>query len=339
MRKERKQPLQFRRAKLPERYWAGKYLALTCALLIGAGPVLAQRDLPTDKLLKSLTPTADVNDFAGILQPDQRDALEARCRALREKTGAQLAVVTLKSLAGGQIDDFAEKLYKRWGIGEKGKDNGILLLVAIEDHKARIEVGYGLEPILPDALAGRILTEQLFPAFKQQRYYEGLDAAVLRIVEIIERNEPPPKAAPPKAPGIVSMLPLFLVLSVLIAIGSFVSGAALRGGAGCNGMALIMVAVAIFIGCGLSFPWVPLFHVPLAVFLAWLGWLTGNHRGGRRGRGYQAPPFWNTWPTGGWSSGGFSGGGFSGGGFSGGGGSWGGFGGGSSGGGGASGGW
>ena len=97
-------------------------------------------------------------------------------------------MVTLKSLEGGQIDDFAVKLYKRWGIGQKGKDNGVLLVVAIDDRKARIEVGYGLEPILPDALAGRVLNEQLFPAFRQKRYAEGLTAAVNRVAEIIERT-------------------------------------------------------------------------------------------------------------------------------------------------------
>src|SRR3954471_15955911 len=161
----------------------------TCVCLAIAA---AQEDLPTDRLLRSLVPTADVNDFAGILKPAERDALEARCKELREKTGAQLAVVTLKSLEGGQIDDFAVKLFKKWGIGQKDKKNGILLLVAIQDRKARIEVGYGLEPILPDALAGRILNEQLFPAFKQKRYADGLTAAVNRIIEIIERNEPAP---------------------------------------------------------------------------------------------------------------------------------------------------
>src|SRR6185437_11437725 len=82
--------------------------------------------------------------------------------------------------------------FKQWGIGQKDQKNGILLLVAIQDRKARIEVGYGLEPILPDALAGRILNGQLFPAFKQQRYADGLTAAVNRIIEIMEKNEPAP---------------------------------------------------------------------------------------------------------------------------------------------------
>ena len=112
-----------------------------------------------------------------------------------ERTGAQFALVTLQSLEGGQIDDFTNKLFAKWGVGEKGKNNGVMLLVAIKDRKARVEVGYGLEPILPDALAGRVLDEQLFPAFKQQRYVRGLSQAVNRIAEIIERGEPAPTAS------------------------------------------------------------------------------------------------------------------------------------------------
>src|SRR6478735_10415841 len=126
--------------------WLGRVATVLFIALI-ARSAAAQRALPTDRLLRSLQPTGDVNDFAGILSADQKAALEARCPELREKTGAQLAVVTLKSLEGGQIDDFAVKLFKKWGIGDKDKKNGILLLVAIQDRKARIEVGYGLEPI------------------------------------------------------------------------------------------------------------------------------------------------------------------------------------------------
>src|SRR5215213_4652884 len=116
---------------------------LAALLVYGhAEPSLAQ--IPADKLLQSLRPAADVNDYAGILSPAEKTALEQRCRQLRDKNGAQLAVVVLQSLQGGQIDDFAVKLFKQWGIGQQGKNNGILLLVALDDRKARIEVGYGL---------------------------------------------------------------------------------------------------------------------------------------------------------------------------------------------------
>jgi uncharacterized protein len=277
----------------------------------------------------------DVNDYAGVLTPQERETLEARCRELRQKTGAQLAVVTLKSLAGGQIDDFAVKLFERWQVGQKGKDNGVLLLVAIDDRKARIETGYGLEPILPDALAGHILNEQLFPAFRQQKYYDGLLAAVNRIIDVVERNEPALKSAPgQKGRGLQDPPSVFWLLTLFVAVAAFIAGAGFRAGnantsAGCFLM-LLLVA-----GCMLAFPWAPVLHMPLAIIVAWLGWLAGGNRPGRRRRSRQYSPFDN-W--GGWSGGGFSGGGFSGGGFSGG-GSWGGFGGGRSGGGGASGGW
>jgi uncharacterized protein len=308
---------------------------LCCCLVAGS----AQEELPTDRLLRTLQPSADVNDFAGVLQPAEKEALEARCRQVREKTGAQLAVVVLKSLEGGQIDDFAVKLYKRWGIGQKGKDNGALLLVAIDDRKARVEVGYGLEPILPDALAGRVLTEQLFPAFRQQRYAEGLTAAVTRIAEIIERNEPAPAAMLGK--GSMPLAALIFILAIFVAIGSFLMGAAIRAGQGSAiGFCLFFAGIPLLIGCLAALPWAPLVHIPLGLIAGWLGWASaGQDRGSRRKSdwGASAGPWWDS----GWSGGtGSSGGGWSSGGaFSGGGSDWGGFGGGSSGGGGASGGW
>jgi uncharacterized protein len=304
----------------------------------------AQQELPTDRLLRTLQPTADVNDFAGILKPPERDALEQRCKELREKTGAQLAVVTLKSLEGGQIDDFTVKLFQRWGVGDKDKKNGILLLVAIQDRKARIEVGYGLEPILPDALAGRILNEQLFPAFRQQRYADGLTGAVNRIIEIIERNEPAPANVGQRN---IEINPFFVGLAfpaLFVAIGSFALGASLRTLRGCQApMLLPFIGIPFLIGWALAFPWAPLLHTVLGLFFGYLGWQTGRG-GGRRRRNWNWGPGAGAWgwpPGGGWSSGGWSGGGdWSGGGsFSGGSSSWGGFGGGSSGGGGASGGW
>ena len=101
------------------------------SIVVLVGLVRQAGAIPSDDLLKSLKPTADVNDFAGLLTRAERESLEDRCRLLRDRTGAQLAVVTLKSLEGGEIDDFAVKLFKQWGIGQKDKRNGLLLLVAI----------------------------------------------------------------------------------------------------------------------------------------------------------------------------------------------------------------
>ena len=107
--------------------------------------LLAVSAQASDALLNSLQPRGLVNDYANVISPADENQLSSILTELRQKTGAEVAVVTLPSLDGGQIDDFAVRLYERWGIGQKGKDNGVLLLAAIQDRKARIEVGYGLE--------------------------------------------------------------------------------------------------------------------------------------------------------------------------------------------------
>lgn len=311
-----------------------------CVAWLWLAGVPLRAELPTDRLLRTIQPSADVNDFAGILTPAEKGSLEDRCRQLREKTGAQLAVVTLKSLEGGQIDDFAVKLFKRWGIGQKDQNNGVLLLVAIQDRKARIEVGYGLEPILPDGRAGRILDEDLFPAFKQQRYAEGLNATVAKIARIVETNEPAPTDIRPDRQG-NGRLPIVAILSLFVAAGSFLLGAGLAKRVGCLiPFSLLFIVIPFLIGLSVAFPWAPLVHVPIGLVLGWLGWkasqdrLGGSSAGGPGGQAWTVPLGrswqWSSLPgQSSWSGGGFSGGG----------GDWGGFGGGRSGGGGASGSW
>ena len=117
-----------------------------------------------------------VNDFADVLSPDQESALEQKLIAFEDSTSNQLAIVLIKTLEGYEIADYAVQLALKWGIGSK-KNNGILLLAAIDDKKIRIEVGYGLEPVITDAISKRIITNDIKPFFKQTQYYEGLDAA------------------------------------------------------------------------------------------------------------------------------------------------------------------
>jgi uncharacterized protein len=255
-----------------------------------------------------------------------------------------LAVVIVRSLQGGQVDDFTVKLFQRWGVGQDQKKNGVMLLVALDDRKARIEVGYGLEPILPDALAGRILREQLFPAFKQKQYGPGLSAAVNRIAEIVERGEPaPPEAQGIPLDGLACLLPFLVMFSSLPAL---IIGRSLRDGKiGPVFFLLIFVGFPYLFAAFAGTPWwaylvLAGFNVAAIAYgyrTDWFDWRPrGNSRqsGRRLSDGWQ----WGDYSSGGGSWGGgssWSGGGFSGGG----GGSWGGFGGGSSGGGGASGGW
>src|SRR5260370_41173732 len=122
-------------------------IALSVLWLVAAVSALAENP-------KNIHPTGYVTDLAGAIAPETKARLEALCREVEEKTGAQIAVVTVHSLEGDSVENFAVSLYKQLGVGRKGDNGGVLLLVAPEEHKYRIEVGYGLEPVINDARAG-----------------------------------------------------------------------------------------------------------------------------------------------------------------------------------------
>ena len=121
-------------------------------------------------------PEGFVSDFAKVIDPASKSQLEAYCGTVQSATGVQLALVTIPSLEGEPIEDVANTIARAWGVGQKGKNEGILLLLAIRDRKSRLEIGYGLEPNLPDGLAGSVLRE-MRPALRQQAYGEALKAA------------------------------------------------------------------------------------------------------------------------------------------------------------------
>lgn len=125
-----------------------------------------------------------VNDFANVLTSVQKDSLEARLFDHQNKTGNQISILIIKSLAQEQLEDFAIQTFEEWKIGEKGKDNGLLLLLVVEDRKIRIEVGYGLEPNLNDSQAGEIIRNIIQPELQKSDYYNGL----LKGVEAIEQK-------------------------------------------------------------------------------------------------------------------------------------------------------
>ena len=106
--------------------------------------------LASAESVSQLQPTGYVNDFAHVLDQSTTAQINDICRQVDEKAHAQIALVTINSLDGSDIENFSVDLFKKWGVGSKSTDHGVLTLYAIGDHKARIEVGYGLEPILPD---------------------------------------------------------------------------------------------------------------------------------------------------------------------------------------------
>jgi uncharacterized protein len=125
---------------------------------------------------KVLKPQGYVSDFAHVIDPTSKAQLESYCATVEQATGAQMALVTIPSLEGEPIEDVANTIYRAWGVGQKGKNEGILLLLAIGDRRNRLEIGYGLEPILPDGFSGSVLRE-MRPALRQERYGEALMAA------------------------------------------------------------------------------------------------------------------------------------------------------------------
>jgi uncharacterized protein len=115
-----------------------------------------------------------VSDWAGVFTPEQKTALEERLGGIPEGQRRGAGGGGAEIAEGRRDRDFAVKLFEQWGIGEKGKDNGVLLLAAIEDRKLRIEVGYGFEGVLTDAATGRIMDEHILPRFKEGNYAQGL---------------------------------------------------------------------------------------------------------------------------------------------------------------------
>lgn len=130
-------------------------------------------------------PSQYVVDLAGVLDAGTRARLNAMLRGLEVNTTAQVVVLTLDSLEGEPLETFSHETAVKWGIGQKGKDNGVLLTVAVKDRKYRIEVGYGLEATLPDSLVGSIGREYLVPNFKKGDFAAGIVAAVTQIVNKI----------------------------------------------------------------------------------------------------------------------------------------------------------
>ena len=133
-----------------------------------------------------LKPSGYVNDFAGVVDPQSKAALEAYCARVEAATGAQIALVTIGSLEGEPIEDVANVIYRKWGVGNKKNNEGVLLLLAIQDRRSRLEVGYGLEPVMPDGYAGQVIRE-MRSALRRGAYGEALAEAAASIGETIAK--------------------------------------------------------------------------------------------------------------------------------------------------------
>ncbi len=131
-------------------------------------------------------PQGFVSDFARILSAVDIQTMNSQLQALQNSSSAQVAVVTIQALGNETIETYATKLFQEWGIGQKGKDNGLLILVAPNDRAARIEVGYGLEGAVTDIQAGNIVNKTMIPAFKAGDYGVGIKSAVAGVSLLIQ---------------------------------------------------------------------------------------------------------------------------------------------------------
>jgi len=134
------------------------------------------------------SPSGYVNDYAGLLSEETEEVLDNKIKDLDAKTTAEVAVVTLETIAPESIEEYANKLFEKWGVGKKGEDNGILILVAVKERKTRIEVGYGLEGAVTDAEAHRIIEGVMLPFFKEGNFEKGIDLAVQAVIALVAKE-------------------------------------------------------------------------------------------------------------------------------------------------------
>lgn len=263
-----------------------------------------------------------VNDFAEVIEESTQSELETTLDAFEKEKGHEVAVVTINSMEGDVIENFANELFREWGIGKEAADNGVLFLIAIDDRKMRIEVGYGLEGALTDLESSWILDNHVTPEFKAGDYNAGIKVGTTMIMEAIQDEivtYDTYEESQSDSWGIVMGIGFFVLYFFFIISGLLAQSKAWWPGGVIGAIAGVIIAIASgwFLGI-----------VIFAVLGALFDWLVSKFppKGGGKGKGGWSSGGWSSRTGGGWSSGGSSGG-------------FGGFGGGSSGGGGASGSW
>ena len=198
-------------------------------------------------------PPVLVTDLAGVLSPEQKQALENKLVAFDDASSNQIAVVILPTLEDNPIEEYANKLFRTWGIGNKKSRNGVLLLIAIQDKKIRIEVGYGLEGALPDITANSIIDNDIKPAFRQQAYYEGIDKATDDIAKAAVGEYKEKRERKTKGKGSNSLLFVFILFIIVAILGKKGGGGGSNiGGGGFSDIATGMLLGSLLGGGGRS---------------------------------------------------------------------------------------
>jgi uncharacterized protein len=263
-----------------------------------------------------------INDYAGLIPANRAQALEERLARFEAETGHQIAVLTIPSLEGDSLEDFSIRVADSWKIGQKGFDNGAILVVARDDRRLRIEVGYGLEGVMPDAIASRIIREIITPRFRAGDYAGGIEAGVESMVKISRGEALPQRSRPNAGPGASQGASLITILMITAMLALFIGMTRRRVMGGAVGGAASGLATSLFASGGLGVVVLPALIV--GALLGAIGAAVGIGSAANQwvGRSRSRRGDWG----GGVFPGGFGGGGFGGGGggFSGGGGGFGG---------------
>lgn len=184
-------------------------------------------------------PAKLVSDYAGVLSASEKAALERKLVAFDDSTSTQIAVALIKSVGDYDIAEYAVELGRKWGVGQKGKNNGIIIVAAIGDRKVTIQTGYGVEGALPDIYAKRIREEDIKPNFKAGKYYAGLDQATTSIIKFTKGEY---KNDKPKASGKKNGVSIFVIIIIIIIVILLIK----RGGGGGQVIGARGAAEAIF---------------------------------------------------------------------------------------------
>lgn len=160
-----------------------KRLLILLAVMMGIGLSVHAQNIP-----EPMEPRRIVNDFTKLFTPQEQAALEKKLVDFNKTSSTQIAVVTVPSLDGHDINDYAARLGEKWGIGQKGKDNGIVILIKPKNGREKgevaISVGYGLEGVVPDVIASRIIRNEIIPAFQQGAFYQGINKATSVLIDL-----------------------------------------------------------------------------------------------------------------------------------------------------------
>jgi len=169
--------------------------------------------LPAFGLTVPERPEGRVTDRTGTLTRDQIQALEKKLSAFEKETTNQIAVLLIPSLEGDSLEDYSIRLAEKWKIGQQGRNNGVILLIVKNDRKVRIEVGYGMEGALPDALAGTIIRNEIAPRFKAGKFFQGIEAGINSVIAATKGEY---KASPRKKQSQIDSWIPFLIVGAFI---------------------------------------------------------------------------------------------------------------------------